>query len=261
MRWLVLISAIIASAIFFQNCGAPPSSLTPLSEIKESDSLETTPILATIEPYGKVYYYLGGTKGVVVCFHGAGGSADGWTRSEKLAFLEDLRSHNYSFVCPSSLNQVDGQWANTNAADNADVINVDALLTHLQISPQQSLFVTGHSNGGGFTSRFAAYSERKVQIKAVSLSNAAGLGPILASTSYNIPTIFNFSTCDALIDEADVQRNSTTLNSKSPSVPTILNDVTASYNGGDPNCHEFINVSTVALSMFDSFAPTPATTH
>jgi pimeloyl-ACP methyl ester carboxylesterase len=256
MRWLLLIPVIIVSALLFQNCGAPPSSLTPLSEIKEPESLDITPTLANIEPYGRVYYYLGGAKGVIVCFHGAGGSADGWTKTEKLAFLEDMRKHNYSFVCPTSLNRVDGQWANTNAADNADVINVDALLTNLQISPQQPLFLVGHSNGGGFTSRFAAYSEKKTQIKAVNLSNASGLAPLIASTSYNAPTIFNFSTCDALIDEADVLRNSTTLNSKTPSVPTILNDVTSYYAGGDPNCHEFINVSTVALSMFDSFAPT-----
>ena len=258
MRWIVFIPVIIVSGLLFQNCGAPPSSLTPLSEINDPNSIppQSLPIIATIEPYGRVYYYLGGTKGVIVCFHGAGGSADGWTKTEKLAFLEDMRKHNYSFVCPTSLNRVDGQWANTNAVDNVDVINVDALLTTLQIPPQQPLFLAGHSNGGGFTSRFAAYSERKAQIKAVNLSNASGIGPILASTSYNIPTIFNFSTCDALIDEADVQRNSTSLNSKSPSVPTILNDVTASYAGGDPNCHEFINVSTVTLSMFDSFAST-----
>ncbi len=242
--------------MLYQNCGAPPSSLTPLSEINDPNSLppNSSPTIATIEPYGKVYYFLGGTKGVIVCFHGAGGSADGWTKNEKLAFLEDMRKNNYSFVCPTSLNQVDGQWANTNGEDNVDVVNVDALLANLQISPQQPLFLAGHSNGGGFTTRFAAYSERKAQIKAVNLSNASGIVPIVTSTLYNVPTIFNFSTCDALIDEVDVLRNSNALNNKTPSVPTILNDVTANYSGGDPNCHEFINVSTVAQSMFDRFA-------
>ena len=258
MRWIVFIPVMMISAFLFQNCGAPPSSLTPFSEINDPNSIppQSSPIVATIEPYGRVYYYLGGTKGVIVCFHGTGGSADGWTKDEKLTFLEDMRKHNYSFVCPSSLNRTDGQWANTNAIDNVDIINVDALLKNFQISLQQPLFLVGHSNGGGFTSRFAAYSERKAQIKAVNLSNAAGIAPILAGSLYNIPTAFNFSTCDAVVDETDVQRNSTLLNNKTPSVATILNDITTQYIGGNPNCHEFINVSTVALSMFDSFAPT-----
>lgn len=258
MRWIVVLTIMIVSSMFYQNCGAPPSSLTPLSEINDPNSLppDSSPLAATIEPYGRVYYYLGGTKGVIVCFHGTGGSADGWTKDEKLAFLEDLRKNNYSFVCPSSLNRTDGQWANTNAVDNVDVVNVDALLTNLQISIQQPLFLVGHSNGGGFTSRFAAYSERNAQIKAVNISNAAGIAPILASTSYNIPTLFNFSTCDVAVDEADVQRNSNLLNNKTPSVATILNDITAQYIGGNPNCHEFINVSTATLSLFDSFAAT-----
>ena len=91
MRWIVFIPVMMISAFLFQNCGAPPSSLTPLSEINDPNSIppQSSPIVATIEPYGRVYYYLGGTKGVIVCFHGTGGSADGWTKDEKLTFLED----------------------------------------------------------------------------------------------------------------------------------------------------------------------------
>ncbi len=262
MRWLLLIPTLIVCAILFQNCGAPSSSLTPTSSINDpindpnSQPPDSVPQVATIDTYGKVYYYLGGSKGVIVCFHGAGGSADGWTKTEKLAYLEDMRKNNYSFVCPSSLNQVDGQWSVTNSTANVDVINVDALLTHFAVPAQQPLFVIGHSNGGGFTSRYAVYSARKAQIKAVQISNAAGLGQILSSNLYNVPTIFNYATCDAFINEVDVQNNAAVLNNKTPPVPTILNDMTLNYSGGDTNCHEFLNASSTVLSMFDSFAST-----
>jgi dienelactone hydrolase len=259
MRWWISIPVLFSSILFFQNCGAPPSSLTPLSSINDPSSqmpIPLLPVVTTIEPYGQVYYDLGGNKGVILCFHGAGGSAEGWTKSEKLAFLQDLRKQNYSYVCPTRLNRTEAQWAATNSSANLDVTNVDALLTHLQISPQLSLFLVGHSNGGGFTSRYAIYSSRKSQIKAINISNATGLTSILANNLYAVPTLFNYSTCDAFIDEAVVKSNSTMLNNKNPPVTTILNDVTSSYSSGDPNCHEFINVSTVALSLFDSFSST-----
>lgn len=201
MRLVFLVFSVLASAVFYQNCGSHSANLIPQNEANDPNSQNPDPLpkLETIAPYGQVYYSLSGTKGVVVCFHGAGGSATGWTREEKFDFLEDLRKQNYSFVCPTSLDRQNGQWSNTNDATNLDVINVDALLSHLQISNLQPLFITGHSNGGGFTSRFAIYSARKPQIKAVSLSNASGLNPVIASTQYNFPTIFNFSTVMLLL--------------------------------------------------------------
>ena len=185
-------------------------------------------------------------------------SASGWAQGNKLQFLSDLRTENYSYICPTSLDRAAKQWNTGLTAGNVDVTNIDSLLSHFNIRTDMGFMLVGHSNGGGFTSRFAILSSHSSQIQAIQVSNSSGLAQVLSDASYRFPTLFNFSTCDAFIDEATVQQNRTTLNSKQPPVMNAENDVTAAYAGGDPQCHEFINTSASSAQFFADSKSTDA---
>lgn len=212
------------------------------------------PVLEPVGSHGEVYRDLGGTKGVVLCFHGAGGSAEGWTKNDKLLLLEHLRSEGYSFVCPTSVDRASKQWDATNAASNPDVENVDALLDELGVAEGTKLFLVGHSNGGGFTSRYSLLSSRRPSVAAIQLSNAAGLQAALSHAAYVFPTLFNYADCDPVVDAAEVRANQDVLAAKSPPVPVGDNDLDPVYEaGGYSDCHEFVSTPATTTSFFDAY--------
>lgn len=224
--------------------------LIPLTAAEARVQRVTLPKLEEVAGFGQVYYDLSGRKGLIVCFHGSGGSAKGWTKSEKAEFLEDLKQMGYSFVCPTSVNRSTKKWNAKNNFMNRDVHNVDGLLAHFGISHSTPLFLVGHSNGGGFASRYALLSQRTHQIKAVQYSNSAGLAPAFEQEEYTMKSLFNYAACDTVADPARSLANAQILESKTPAVRTLKNDVTAAYTGGDPKCHEFINTSATTAEFF-----------
>ncbi len=270
MRVVLFLVFVFTSTLLYQNCGSPSSNLAsspsvypidPLPDDGDNNTSTATPELKTISPYGQVYFYLGGEKGVILCFHGTGGSAEGWTKDDKLNLLNDMKQSGYSFICPSSVNRGDGTsqnpsgWDPLNTAANPDVLNVDGLLNYFKINDTTPLFIVGHSNGVGFTSRYAVLSTFQDQIKAVQLSNATGITSIIAKPEYTFPSLFNYATCDGTYDKPTYDANAAALNSKTPPVPYLMNNITARYI--DPNqCHDFMNTSPTTLSFFDRFLPT-----
>ena len=269
MRPFIFIVLLFSSVLVFQNCGSPSSYLASTSTENPIDTpldgdnniSVAPPELKIIPPYGEVYFYLGGDKGVIVCFHGTGGSAEGWTKDDKVNFLNDMKQSGYSFVCPSSLNRGDGTvqnpsgWNPSATANNPDVINVDGLLNYFKISATTPLFVSGYSNGGGFTSYFSLLTSFQAQIKAVQISNATGITAVLTQPDYTFPTLFNFATCDGTYDKAKYDANTAALNSKNPPVPYLMNNITFLYT--DPTqCHDFMNTAPTSLTFFDRFLPT-----
>lgn len=218
------------------------------------DSPSPTPMVTVLGTRGEVFYALGGTKGTVLCFHGAGGRGGAWKNGEKRMLLDSLIARGYSVVCPTSVDRTTEQWSPDNTSSNPDVVNVDGVLADLGIPANTKLFVIGHSNGGGFTSRFALASTRRSVIRAIQLSNASGLGPAMKLDAYVYPTLFNYADCDPIVDAVDVRANQQTLAMKSPAVPYIDNDLDALYSAGTfQTCHEFASTPQTTGAFFDLY--------
>lgn len=211
--------------------------------------------LEDIGSHGQVYSSVAASGPVLLCFHGSGGGAVGWTRGDRAALVSAMRAAGYSIVCPTSLDRVDAHWSPVNGATNPDVSNVDALLDTLGIAPGRPLFLVGHSNGGGFTTRYALLSSRRGALVAIQNSNAAGLTSALAMDAYTFPTLFAYAECDMFVLPSVVRRSIATLMGRGiPVREHLLDDL---YAAGDyDNCHEFADTSAVTVAFFAS--PTAA---
>ncbi len=211
------------------------------------------PKLETVSDFGEVYYYLEGRSGLILCFHGTGGGASGWSNdgTDKNDFLMDFAAEGWSFVCPSSYNRKEKKWDNTNNQKNNDIQNIDDLLKHFGKS-FPSIILVGHSNGGGFATRYAAFSKFSNSIKAIQLSNAPGITPYLGNNDFKFPILFNYADCDPVVPADDVKSNQSILDSKYPPTNYIDNNLDTEYSVGEyEHCHEFVNTSTKVLELLD----------
>lgn len=203
--------------------------------------------------YGEVYYEISNlSKGLVVCFHGTGGSASGWTSGEKFNFIDRLHSEGYSILCPTSLNRSTKQWDLTDSSANPDLVNIDALLRYFAVPTTTKILVVGHSNGGGFSVRFANNTERKAFVKAVQVSNHPGSSTIFSSSSYSFPTLFNYADCDPIINPTNVRNSISVLQGRG--VPILENDLDSTYSQGSySDCHEFVDTFQTTNQFFTSY--------
>lgn len=208
---------------------------------------------------GQTYYNLAGSKGLVLCFHGNAsdnsiwGGAAAWTSGERKVMVDELSRAGYQFVCPSALNMQTKQWNAKNDAENADVQNVDAILDYIGVSQNTPVFLIGHSNGGGFTSRYVAFSSRSEAIAAVQLSNSSGLGGIMQDSVYQVPTLFAYAQCDAVVDFREVEANLKLLSNKGVETLGLKLDHTyLNYTGSTKStqCHEFVSTHKETLNFF-----------
>ncbi len=234
------------------------SFITPLlscdSKLSKGSISNPEFFLENVIPYGLTYYSFKNTKGIVLCLHGTGGSAQGWTSGDKVAFLNNLSNQGYGFVCPTSVDRTTKQWSATNTSSNADVQNIDTLLFHLGFPSNIKLFPVGHSNGGGFVSRYSVFSLRSSAIAAVQYSNSSGINAILTDPAYTYPSLFSYADCDPLVNATDVRNNQMALTSKAPPVTVLDHDIDAVYSAGNySDCHEFANTGTVTGTFFDSY--------
>jgi pimeloyl-ACP methyl ester carboxylesterase len=143
----------------------------------------------------EVYSDMSGPRGTVVCLHGSEGSGMGWSkRPENHAFTEDLRAAGFSFVCPTSSQP---RWAELDGPDNPDIQNVTLILRTLNARPP--FFFIGHSNGGRFACRLAAYIEEQFKPAAVEFSHSAGNYRILRGPLYDYPTLYSYSVNDPAV--------------------------------------------------------------
>jgi len=196
---------------------------------------------------------LDGDGPVVLCFHGAGGSSQGWTKGDKGSMVEALEAADFAVVCPSSDDRITGQWSATNDASNVDVVAVDELLDELDVAAGRPLVLLGHSNGGGFTGRYIGFGARAADVAAVQLSNAAGLSPVLSDDAYQPATRFAFADCDQKVDSGDVRANVAVLEARGVVAETERLD--ARYAAlGDEDCHSFLDTSEEAIPFFDEAA-------
>lgn len=198
-----------------------------------------------------VYYSLAGEKGVIICFHGSGGSGAGWAVGSKKDYLEKALQAGYSFVCPTSTDRLSGQWNSETGEGNVDVASVDKLLVELGVPTSTPLLLIGVSNGGGFTSRYAISSSREKNIRAVHLAASDGIDQILAEEVYDTPTLFAWAACDQASDNAP--NNMAQLDARGVPYESVkLDDYFLEINN-QTNCHGFVNISETSLSFFDKY--------
>ena len=203
---------------------------------------------------GDVYYDLAGKKALLLCFHGRGGSGEAWSQAGKdnVKFVTAMKGLGYSFVCPTSKDRVDKQWSPA-PSNNPDVANVDGLLNDLGVDRDLPLVLVGHSNGGGFVTRYAVMSARKNSIVAVQNSNSSGIGAYMAGSTapYEKPTKLNYAVCDPVVAFADAEANIHTLQSRG--IPTAVQKLDDVYRSGAyEDCHKFVSTPVESDAFFSS---------
>ena len=221
-KQLLILGSFLAISLFVQNSSFAQTSTNSL--FKKAAS---RPALVK-KGKDKTYLYLGGRNGLLLCFHGRGGSAQGWTKGDKRKYLSYFQRMGYSFICPSSSSK---QW------QNSDVKKVNALLNGLGISKNHKIFIVGHSNGGGFASKFAATSRRNIQ--AIHFANASGVEQILGNRKWKFPIYYSYAKCDKVVNHKKIENSYRKAKVKKSA--TVLD--LFYHLKKDKKCHEFINVS------------------
>ena len=214
--------------------------------------------------FGPTYVYAGGERGTLLCFHGTGGSARSWAvpGSARDRYLRDMADAGYSFVCPSSRDRGaagrPAQWSAVNTTENPDVVLVDQLLARLALPPPAAgrLFAVGHSNGGGFVSRWAALSSFAASIQAVQYSSAAGIAAIVTASDYRIPSLYTYSRLDTVVQPSRIEANVASLAERD--VDHLAVDSTPYHQWRDrdataPDYHVFWNGAAIALKFFAQY--------
>ncbi len=192
-----------------------------------------------------VYSDMSGPRGTVVCLHGSEGSGLSWrTKPENRAFTQDLLAAGFSFVCPSSKQAT---WSEVNGANNPDIKNVTLILRTLNAQPP--LFFIGHSNGGRFASRLAAYIEDEFKPNAVEFSHSTGINRIVKGPLYDYPSLFSYSRNDLMAPFFGISKVMNIL--RNQEVLVVENDQTSLYPPGADN-HAFINTSEVSIAFYNS---------
>lgn len=199
----------------------------------------------------EAYCNLAGEAGTVLCFHGAGGSARGWMNegTEKNSFVVGLASQGFSIICPTARAR-NGKWSTVESEKNKDVAQVNDLIRSLVA--RGPFFCVGHSNGGGFASRFAVYGCR--EIAAVQYSNASGILKILQSPQYFAATIFAYSEADPVVDYDKIVETVAALELRA--VPVEEMNLTEDYAAEDARFahdHEFYDTSTETAAFFNIY--------
>jgi pimeloyl-ACP methyl ester carboxylesterase len=203
------------------------------------------PFTARSDILSGVYSDMSGPRGTVVCFHGSGGSGFAWkNKPENHAFTQDLLAAGFSFVCPSSSQST---WSEVNGPTNPDIENVTLILQTLNARPP--FFFIGHSNGGRFACRLAAYIEDSFKPNAVEFSHSAGNTPILKGPLYRYPSLFSYAVNDPAVLFSTVSYAMRAL--RSEGVLVLENDQTGLYPPS-ANHHAFINTSSVSIAFYNS---------
>jgi hypothetical protein len=190
-----------------------------------------TPITFTnlIINSSQVYYHVPSTyKGVIILFHGTGGSAKGWTAasSENLEFSKYAAASGYALVVTESKDRTNKLWSTT-PTGNVDIANIDIILSTLQtngvIAASKPLYGLGMSQGGGFCSLISALKN----YKAAALYCVPGLDQVF--TQSTVPTIWNLASKDV------TQEPSRNTNAKANYDKLVGRGIAASYNVNDPS--------------------------
>ena len=120
--------------------------------------------------------------GVVVYFHGSGGSAPDFGKTEPQALMNQLAAFGWGYVSAESADQEPGHvWDTSHAADNADMARVVRALEHVagltSLEADTPIVAMGFSNGGSAVGAFVDIYAKDLPIAAASFHNTGGWEP------------------------------------------------------------------------------------
>lgn len=212
---------------------APSQSLAKQKIHPSYNTLKSNPKLIG-KDRNRFFAYLGGEKGLLLCFHGKRGSARGWTKDAKREYLDYFQKQGYSFICPSS--ETD-EWT------DGDIIKVDKLLNDLGIDENQEVIMVGHSNGGKFASQYAQVKNTR----AIHFANSRGSPIILRDKNWTYPSFFSYAECDQKVHHKLIERGYNLVQSDKEAV--TLDQIYSHQKS--QTCHEFVNIAQYYLDFIN----------
>jgi pimeloyl-ACP methyl ester carboxylesterase len=188
-------------------------------------------------PLEDVYHVMGGTLGTVLCFHGTGGSGFAWanTATDKGRFAAEMVDQGFSIICPTAKDEM---WNALNMSGNRDIQAVNKVIKELDAV--RPFFLVGHSNGGGFVTRFALYGD--VRPVAVQFSNSAGNDTVIKNKNFRPACRWCYSPNDPGVEVQKVYDSMAAARKRG----LVVNDrnLSAEYAAGDyKHEHEFVNTA------------------
>lgn len=194
---------------------APASGTLNLTAIYKAASSAWSVTTETIvngaqsSPYN--YFFPTNPKGVILFFHGAGGSANGWLNVENFRFWQDAVANGYAVVATESVDRTTARWnANRLPTANPDVLNVANGLSVFKqrglMTSDTPLFSVAMSQGGTFSSIATFNSTQPIssvqpfdrRFSAQAIYHASGNLIVMGNTT--IPTIYNIGQNDTVVD-------------------------------------------------------------
>lgn len=177
----------------------------PSANIGVTATYKTTPQINftnVVIDGSQVYYYVPATyRGIIIPFHGAGGSASGWTTTKGIDNLEFLRyaaANGYAIVVTESKDRTNKRWQTSTGIASIDIVNIDAIISSLQssriIAAEKPFYGVGMSQGSGFLSLISFAKN----YKAAALYCLGGIDQIYDNTT--VPTIWNMAKMDVTED-------------------------------------------------------------
>jgi predicted esterase len=146
------------------------------------------------------------TSKVIYCFHGSGGSAEGFaTKSEMQTVLEDGLVKDYGFVFIDSYDRVNKKWVWSDWHDIGENGSVYFARIYCEMRNRLPVgsreFALGMSNGGGFAPHVAHH----YGMKAAAVYCASGHERLLNEASYNRPVVFIPGEIDTTVPLREVE--------------------------------------------------------
>ncbi|MFK7991693.1 MAG: hypothetical protein AB8I08_37095 [Sandaracinaceae bacterium] len=151
-------------------------------------------------------------RGLVLMFHGTGGSADFANKVESVELQERFLAAGYGIAATESTDRMDvRRWDAALSEENVDIARllrwIDALLTEHGLSPETPLYLVGMSNGAAFVGTFAHYlaTETARPIRAVAMYQAGWRRSVFDLGAPVVPT-FHVSVENEMVSDLPMAR-------------------------------------------------------
>lgn len=228
-KWTGDTSALVSPNEWRTTLTMPASSVNVTATYKTVGTITFT---NTVINGSQVYYYVPASyRGIVIPFHGAGGSASGWVSGslENLNFVRYAAANGYAVVITESLDRTDKKW-DSSGAGSVDIANVDTIFASLQssgiIASGKPVYGVGMSQGSGFLSLISSVKS----YKAAALYCLGGIDQVFNTST--VPTIWNMARKDITEDPnrlTTAQANYNKLQSRGIASSYYVNEPTPLY--------------------------------
>ena len=228
-KWTGDISNLVSPNEWRTTLKMPAANISVTATYKNIPSITFT---NTVINGSQVYYYVPTAyRGVILTFHGTGGSAVNWAsqQAENVNFCRYAAANGYALVITESKDRVNKMW-DLSATGNVDVANINVILQSLQssgvIAAGKPLYGVGMSNGAAFCSLITYLKG----YKASALYCYGGITKVFPLSS--VPTIWNMAVNDITDDpnrQTEAVTNYNVLHAKGVACQYYLNEPTPLY--------------------------------